>query len=287
MVEHMTRWSTYCCVACLVAVAGCSSSTPERRSDEFFEPVRVTQVTREPEGTPVPEFSSPADVPAGAEPMLRQMMREQNRRMADLERRIQTMETKQEIAQVENERRQELTAGEETLLALIRQQNMRLEEIIEQVRLMAERREGPEPVVRRSPARTPKVSSRGIVGRAQYATAVAAYRRGQYREAEILFATTLQGPVAASLADNCRFWIGVCRFQRRDLVGARAALDPVSRDMSSDKRTAAILMLGQVYEGLGRFDLARATFQEIIRDHPQSSLRTVAEQKLSATRSPR
>ena len=283
----MTRLSTYCCVVCIVAVAGCSSSAPERRSDEFFDPVRVTQVSRDPEGTAVPEFSTPADVPAGAEPMLRQVMREQNRRMAELERRIQTIETKQDVAEVESDRRRELTAGEETLLAMIRQQNLRLEEIIEQVRLMAEQRDRPETTTRRSPPPAAKGTMTGMAGRRQYAAAVAAYRRAQYREAEILFATTLQSSVASSLADNCRFWIGVCRFQRRDLVGARAALDPVSRDMSSDKRTAAILMLGQVYEGLGRFDLARTAYQEIVRDHPQSSLRTVAEQKLATTKPPR
>lgn len=245
----------------------------------YFDPVRVARVEREAEGSVVPEFTSPSNASGGVEPLLRQMMRDQGRRLTELEQRLAAVETRQEVAEVETGRRADLTPGEEALLAMIREQNLRLEEIIEQVRLMAER--GRAPVVS---ATSPKVRSaprERTSARSQYAAAIGAYQRRKYREAETLFSKALQGPMETSLADNCRFWLGVSRFQQRDLVGARLALEPVSRDVSSDKRVAAILMLGQAFEGMGRRDLARNAYERIVREHPQSSLRSVAERKLA------
>lgn len=261
---------------------GCSSSQPELAGDEYFDPLRVARVEREAEGAVVPEFTAPASTTRGMEPMLRQMMREQSRRLAELERRLATVETRQEIAESEKGRRADLTPGEEALLTMIREQNLRLEEIIEQVRLMADRGKAPsvsstKPAVQlRSPERTSVPSL--------YAAAIGAYQQRKYHEAETMFSKALQGPVEPSLADNCRFWLGVSRFQQRDLVGARLALEPVSRDVASDKRVAAILMLGQVFEGIGRKDMARNAYERIVREHPQSSLRSVAERKLATVR---
>jgi TolA-binding protein len=265
-------------------LGGCTSSEFEAKSDGYFEPIRVTQVTEGPEGTAVPEFTSPGNIADGAEPMLRKVLRDQGRRMAELERRLATLETRQDVAEVESERRRELTPGEEALLAMIREQNLRLEEIMEQVRLMSERRDQPVRVAQRSAPRRASSSVAASSPKALYAAGIKAYQKGQYRQAEAHLSSALQASIAPALADNCRFWIGVSRFQRNDLMGARLALDPVSRDNSSDKRTSAILMLGQVFEGMGRRDMARNAYERIVREHPQSSLRSVAERKLATAK---
>jgi TolA-binding protein len=263
-------------------LGGCSSSRPDRVGDEYFDPVRVARVERETEGSVVPEFTAPSSTKEGMEPLLRQMMREQSRRVTELEKRLAAVETRQAVAEAETGRRADLTPGEEALLAMIREQNLRLEEIIEQVRLMSERGKA-APLASTAPIaqRPPRERSRD---RSLYAAAIGAYQQRKYRDAEAMFSRALQGPIETSLADNCRFWLGVSRFQQRDLVGARLALEPVSRDVSSDKRIAAILMLGQVFEGMGRRDLARNAYERIVREHPQSSLRSVAERKLATVK---
>lgn len=268
----------------VAAFTGCSSSAPERRSDEYFEPVRVTQVTQDPEGKPVPEFTSSGNIAEGAEPLLRQRIREQERRMAEMERRLATLETRQDVAEAESERRRDLTPGEEALLAMIREQNLRLEEIIEQVRMMSERRDQPARVAEQPFRKRPATGRKAEAANAHYALGIKAYQKGDYPQAEACFASALQASITPSLADNCRFWIGVSRFQRKDFAGARFVLDEVSRDASSDKRTSALLMLGQVYEGTGRRDLARIAYGRIVREHPQSSLRAVAERKLATVK---
>ncbi len=275
------RFSLFLALAVAV-LGGCSSSKPDQGGDEYFDPVRVARVEREAEGAVIPEFTVPSEATGGMEPMLRQMMREQGRRMAELERRLAAIEARQDVAEVVSERRRDLTPGEEALLALIREQNLRLEEIIEQVRLMSERGH-PAPVASTSPVGRRRPRERASV-RSLYAAAIGAYQQRKYHEAEVMFGKALQAPVEPSLADNCRFWQGVSRFQLRDLVGARLALEPVSRDVASDKRTAAILMLGQVFEGMGRRDLARNAYERIVNEHPLSSLRSVAERKLATVR---
>lgn len=258
-----------------VTMAGCSSSVPEKPSEEFFDPVRVTNVTRSQEGETLPELSG---TPGAAEPMIRQMMREQQQRMSALERRLSAMETQQEVAKVETERRRDLTAAEETLLAMIREQNLRLDEIIEQVRLMAER---PAASATRPRVQRPATTFTDEAARRVYASAVAAYQRRDYRQAETHFEEALARSIRLSLADNCRFWIGVSRFQRRDLSGALASFAAVTKEPGSDKRSSALLMIGQVYEGMGRVDLARSSYRRIVAEHPRSSLRSVAERKLA------
>ena len=115
-----------------------------------------------------------------------------------------------------------------------------------------------------------------------YAQAVGSYNRRQYSEAVQLFQTALSRGIRNSLADNCRFWVGVCKFHMKDFPAALGQLEKVVRDPSSDKRASALLMTGQVLEQMGRSDLAQNSYRRIVEEHPRSSLRLVAERKLSS-----
>ena len=264
-------------------LAGCSSSEPVVEQ-EYFEPVE--KKAKESDRETAPTYLKPRPVENKRDKELQKMVQEQQGRIDKLEREVAALVTEQRIEAAERNMAQRQSGGEETLLALIREQNLRLDEIIEQVRLIAERRAAP-PVAKPTPTAAPP--ARAVVARvddapahALYRQAVEAYNNKNYRESIRFFEASLARGIRRSLVDNCRFWIGVCRFQSKEYPEALTQLGLVTRDRSSDKRSSALLIEGQTLDQLGRRDLARMSYQRIIREYPRSNLRQVAEQKMTA-----
>lgn len=215
---------------------------------------------------------------------LQKAVQVQNERIAKLEQDLAVMATRQGVESVERESAEKDRTGEAILLGLIREQNLRLDEIIEQVRLMGEKK---AKVAEATPAATsvgratrPTPRLRDTRAYALYSKAIAEYNRRQYREAIKLFDASLAQGNRSSLSDNCRFWIGVSQFQLKEYRQSLAHMEQVARDRSSDKRSSALLMSGQSLEQLGRRDLAQLAYLRIVQDYPRSNLRSLAEKKI-------
>ncbi len=268
-----------------MALVGCSSSklTPE---DEYFDPMKMTMP--DPDRASATTYFRPRPADSRRYDTLQKAVQVQNERIAKLEQDLAVMATRQGVESVERESAEKNRTGEAILLGLIREQNLRLDEIIEQVRLMGEKRASITEVTPRGPSdpnRGPAIRMTDSHASALYGRGIEAYNRKQYREAIKMFDAALEQGIRASLSDNCRFWIGVSRYQLKEYRRSLAQLEQVTRDRSSDKRSSALLMSGQSLEQLGRQDLAQLAYQRIVRDYPRSNLRSLAEKKMFMQRS--
>lgn len=214
---------------------------------------------------------------------LKKAVQVQNERIAKLEQELAVIATRQGVEAVEKESAEKDRPGEAMLLALIREQNLRLDEIIEQVRLMAEKKSAATdvvPGVATTNVRKPVPRANDKRAYELYGRGIAEYKRMRYREAIKMFDAALAQGIRTSLSDNCRFWIGVSRYQLTEYRLSLTQFEQVARDRSSDKRSSALLMSGQSLEQLGRRDLAQLAYARIIQDYPRSNLRLVAEKKI-------
>lgn len=117
-----------------------------------------------------------------------------------------------------------------------------------------------------------------------YEQALQYYNAKKYEQALNAFQQLIRIGVSESLVDNCHFWSGVCYFQRGKVSKAISSFLTVIQLPSSDKHDAALFMLGQCYERLGNVKLAESTYTTLLQQHPETSLKYVAKQKLMALR---
>jgi tol-pal system protein YbgF len=106
------------------------------------------------------------------------------------------------------------------------------------------------------------------------------YHQGDYIDAEASFQRFLQQYGATELGDNAQYWIGESRYARRDLPGALAAFRAtVERFPKGNKVPDALLKAGQCLEGLGNYDGARASYEEVSRRFPGTQAAVLADQR--------
>ncbi|MCX7983633.1 MAG: tetratricopeptide repeat protein [Bacteroidetes bacterium] len=117
-----------------------------------------------------------------------------------------------------------------------------------------------------------------------YEKALRYYTEKKYERALGAFNVLLSSTIAESLKDNCHFWSGVCYFQLGKVSKAIQSFLTVIQLPSSDKRDAALFMLGQCYEHVGNRVLAESAYQMLLQQHPYTTLRYIAKQKLLTLR---
>ena len=82
--------------------------------------------------------------------------------------------------------------------------------------------------------------------------------------------TLLDAGIGADYTGNCYYWIGLCRYSMHNYSSAIEQFKEVLRLPVSQKKDAAHLMLGKSYRKSGNLTAAKAEFQTLVEEYPQS-----------------
>lgn len=180
-----------------------------------------------------------------------------------------------------------LSVSLQQTLSILDNQNERLALLASRVKTVLEQRQTSSLLVTRidaHPLEQQNKENEIVNFSQQYEEAIRLYYARQYTKAITVFQSLLANGVPESLADNCHFWAGASYFQRGALHSAMSSFVAVMKYPTSDKHESALFMIGQCYERLGQRELAHSTFRLLLERFPQTTLRTVTEQKLIALR---
>ncbi len=72
------------------------------------------------------------------------------------------------------------------------------------------------------------------------------------------------------LHGNCYYWIGLCRYSMHNYSSAIEQFKGFCVSLSLQKKDAAHLMLGKSYRKSGNLTAAKAEFQTLVEEYPQS-----------------
>jgi tol-pal system protein YbgF len=114
-----------------------------------------------------------------------------------------------------------------------------------------------------------------------YDGALSKFQARDYKGAIADFQALLDSGIEASLADNCRYWIGESYYGLRQYRDALKSFQSVVDLPRSGKKADATLMLGNCQLALGNSPAAREAYEKVISDFPASPLVEKARQKLA------
>ena len=107
------------------------------------------------------------------------------------------------------------------------------------------------------------------------------FRRGDFAAAIRAFETFMKDYQASALASNAQYWVGICYFNLKDLINARAAQDALLKNYpDSPKVPDALLAIANVQIESGDNGSARNTFEDIIARFPSSDAAVKARSRL-------
>ncbi|MGA3286091.1 MAG: tetratricopeptide repeat protein [Bacteroidota bacterium] len=265
----------------------CSSTdTKNTTEDEFFEP--VDKIAHKKPGT-----SSIAHESVSEEIVV--MLQEQNRQLNNVVRELNSLtkresaDTLKSIKYLSGSQMIQDKASNEMLLEMIREQNLRLNDVVEQLKLLSQYQQSNQNRSYTNATGTPiEPSSVSFLSSPQlyevslgYGKAIQLYQQRKYRSAIHAFQSLLDNGVHTDLKDNCHFWMGVCYFNLNRIDQAMDEFTGVLNIAGSDKREGAYFMMGQCYEQRGANNDAKAAFEKMMRKYPTGSLKQIAEIKLA------
>jgi tol-pal system protein YbgF len=128
-------------------------------------------------------------------------------------------------------------------------------------------------------AETPEENAPSVAG--GYDGALAKFHAKDYHGAITDFKALLDSGIEASLADNCRYWIGESQYGLRQYKTALATFEGITELPRSGKKADATLMIGNCQLALGNKTAAKEAFQKVVSDFPTSSLVEKAKAKLT------
>lgn len=118
-----------------------------------------------------------------------------------------------------------------------------------------------------------------------YDQAYTFYHQGRYDDAEARFQEFLAMSPASELSDNAQYWIGACRFAKRDFRGALAAFRrTVETYPDENKIPDALFKMGQSLEELGERTEALEVYSELVRRFPDTAAATLAAERQAKLR---
>lgn len=136
---------------------------------------------------------------------------------------------------------------------------------------------------------TPEPRKRAVGPRADadpaqlFRRALEAYRSGQGAVAYSRFAEFARVFPDHDYADNARYWMGECRFERAQYREALAEFQRVLSDYPRSKKAPdALLKIGLSYERLGMHKRARRAFERVIATFPETALAELARSRLAS-----
>lgn len=117
---------------------------------------------------------------------------------------------------------------------------------------------------------------------ARFRDALDAFQKGQSAAAYELFADFLRTYPHHPQADNAAYWMGECRYERKEYTAAVTAFRRVLSDYPASAKTPdALLKLGLAYERLNQPAQAKRSFSELVARFPQSAMADLARSRLA------
>ena len=278
---------------------GCSSSSETVSKDEFFKPVeQIVYQSDEPKTPPqvITRQRQAIRVDEGMKDAIIEMIKEQNKRLEEVVQGLNVLTQKVDLAvnPSPNESIDKILSdrdrvSNELLLEMIRDQNQRLNNVIEQLHLLSQNQRGTHSnlVARvngaplKTPVARPVPTRKNLDASLSYGKAIQLYQNKQYEKAIREFESLLNRGIDRKLVDNCYFWKGVCYFNLKRGNQAISAFKDVLSYSDSDKAESAYFMIGQCYEQMGAKKLAINTFGKMLKEYPKGSLKQMAQKKLA------
>ncbi|MGQ0734290.1 MAG: tetratricopeptide repeat protein [Acidobacteriota bacterium] len=139
----------------------------------------------------------------------------------------------------------------------------------------------PVPAPGPAPAPPPPVVGPGMSPQRLYDTAWADYTAGQWDLCLSGFETYLRTFPKSDLADEAQFYIGECRYADGKHKEAVAAYTEVITGYPRGQSVPpAYYKRGLAYERLGQIDRARESFEQLVKEFPESDAARLAKQSL-------
>ena len=274
------------------------SSLPEKtaQQDDFFIP--VNQVVRQKAGTGTVVYTRggyASRVDDWLKDSLMEMLRQQNKRLDDVVHNLNSL-TKREnngnsmgIDNLDDALATRSRISNEMLLEMLRDQNQRLNDVVDQLKLLSQNqsvhhsnltaRVDVSPI-QELPAHQ-RSSSHKLNASLNYGKAIQLYQNRQYEKAIDAFKKLLDRRIEPKLADRYHFWMGVCYFNLRRGNQAITEFEDVLEYTNSEKAESAYFMMGQCYERMGSKKDAKLAFEKMLQVYPRGSLKQITETKLA------
>ena len=277
----------------------CSSTSEKTKHDEYVVPVKQTVQQKADTGNPsIPRERSVTPTDNGLKDTLIEMFRQQNNRMDDVVQQLHLLTKNENSDNSKNtENLNELLATRdrisyEMLLEMVRDQNQRLNDVIEQLKLLSQNQgvnrsnpsnpseHGDVVPAQQVPAHQVPVSKH-LVTSWSYGKAIQLYQNREYKKAIYAFKKLLKRKIEPKLADRYHFWMGVCYFHLNCSSQAINEFTKVLGYSHSDKAESAYFMIGQCYECIGAKKYATMAFEKMLQVYPRGSLKQITETKLA------
>jgi len=304
----------------LTAIFFACSPMPEKtQQNGFFAPVdRIVHKTAESDTLVVIRRSDSTHADDGLKNSLIVLLQQQNNRLGDMIRQLNLLTKKNNTGNLKDtDNLGEILANRsqisnEMLLEKIKDQNQRLNDVIEQLKLLSQSQENQNEnqyhlvtganVTPVQPAQAqqfpvlitnanidtvkPTLSQQGFVTRKpntslNYGKAIQLYKNREYKKAIDAFEKLLNQKIEPKLADRYHFWMGVCYLNLSKSNKAINEFTDVLGYTDSDKAEEAYFMIGQCYERIGSKKSAKMTYKKMLQMYPQGNLKQVAEKKLA------
>jgi len=126
----------------------------------------------------------------------------------------------------------------------------------------------------------PAEASTDDAAEAAYRKAFNLLREGRYGAAGDGFRKVMEAYPNTRHADNARYWLGESYYVVRDFEAAMEHFKTVMNDPDNGKQLDAMLKAGYIQYELGDYDEARKTLEKIRKDFPDTTVATLAENRL-------
>jgi TolA-binding protein len=296
----------------------CSPIIEKPQQNDFFKPVdRIVQKKTGSDTLVITHESDSAYVEDSLKDSLIVLYSRQNKRLGDMIQQLNLLTKKNnagnskdtdDIGEILANRNH---ISNEMLLEKIKDQNQRLNDVVEQLKLLSQNQLNlsenhnlingatgvplkPTPAqqvpvlitgaeaVPAKPVLAPKNSvPRSPTVSLNYGKAIELYKSQQYGKAIDVFEKLLNQKIEPNLADRYHFWMGVCYLNLNKTNQAIKEFTKVLGYSHSDKAEEAYFMIGQCYERTGAKKSAKMTYEKMLRIYPQGNLKQVVEKKLA------
>ena len=287
----------------------CSPAYEKTQQNDFFAPVdRIAHKKSLPDSLVVHPASTVAATQDGLKDSLLVLFRQQNNRLSEMVQQLNLLTKKNDILPAkDSDNFEEIISdsdhiSNEILLEKIRDQNLRLNDVVEQLKRYSQHQQAqdenhyhladgaaavpvlvsgansvpvkPSPLKKNAAAQPPAPSI-------SYGKAIELYKSQHITQAMEIFHKLLDHKIEIHLADRYHFWLGVCQLSMKRSDQALTEFNEVLRFTNSEKGEEAYFMIGQCYEQMGAKSSAKTAYEKMLRLYPKGSLKQIAEKKLA------
>jgi pentatricopeptide repeat protein len=297
----------------------CAPVIEKPQQNDFFEPVnRVVHKKAGSDSLVMTREIKNTDAEDTLKDSLIVLYQQQNKRLNDMIQQLNQLTKKnmtgnyQDTGKIDEILANRKTISNEMLLEKIKNQNQRLNDVLEQLKLFSKSQQNQNenisqtsegvnvvtvkpssgqqvPVlitgahalpVKSAPAMkytTPRTLNPSL----SYGKAIELYKKRQYDKAIDMFEKMLIQKIEPNLADRYHFWMGVCYLNLNKSNQAIKEFASVLGYSHSEKAEEAYFMIGQCYERTGAKNSAKVVYEKMLKLYPQGNLKRVAEKKLA------